>query len=231
MVREMGVSSSSVTSAVVPFSATVLRVDAFCALHPFSLHKLDAGPIRLMTIAHAFNYRMAVLQDGVKSALRVGRSRKAPGRFLMDTDLSWGQQVAVMFQIISTLTLEVPSFLEAMAEIRGVSPNEQLYSEPWGHIDHSDAHCLCLSSDRTAAYVHYLAFMPRESFMSSTEGDASVHTAVTNARLCHTPASEWDGRDRCLLSLIGRVLMAVFSWLYICDGRLTCWCLLIGSDR
>ena len=114
----MGVSSSSVTSAVVPFSSTVLRVDASCVLHPFSLHKLDAGPIRPVTIAHAFNYRMAVLRDGVKSALRVGRSRKAEGWFLTDTDLSWGQQVAVMFQIISTLTLEVPSFLEALAGLR-----------------------------------------------------------------------------------------------------------------
>ena len=30
----MSASSSSVTSAVVPFSATVLRVDASCVLHP-----------------------------------------------------------------------------------------------------------------------------------------------------------------------------------------------------
>ena len=107
----MGVSSGSVSSAVTPFLSTMLRIDGSCVLHPFSLPKLDAGPIRLMTIAHAFNYRIAVLRDGVKSALRVGRSRKAAGRFLMDTDLLWGQQVAVMFQIISTLTLEVPSFL------------------------------------------------------------------------------------------------------------------------
>ena len=77
----MGVSSSSLNSAVVPFSSTVIRVDVACVLHPFSVHKLDAGPIRLVTIAHAFNYRMAVLRDGVKSAVRVGRSRKAEGRF------------------------------------------------------------------------------------------------------------------------------------------------------
>ena len=96
-------SSSSVSSAGIPFSASILRIDGSCVLHPFTLHKLDAGPIRLMTIAHAFNYRMAVLRDGVKSAARVGRSRKAEGRFLTDTDLSWGQQVAVMFRIISTL--------------------------------------------------------------------------------------------------------------------------------
>ena len=61
----MGVSSSSVSSAGILFSATVLRIDGSCVLHPFSLHKSDASPIRLMTIAHAFNYRMAVLHDGV----------------------------------------------------------------------------------------------------------------------------------------------------------------------
>ena len=60
-----------------------------------------------MTIAHAFNYRVAVLYDGVKSAIRVGRSRNAEGRFLTDTDLSWGQQVAVMFLIVSTMALEL----------------------------------------------------------------------------------------------------------------------------
>ena len=42
---------------------------------------------------------LAVLWDVVKLAIRVGRSRKAEGWFLMDTDLSWGQQVAVMFQV------------------------------------------------------------------------------------------------------------------------------------
>ena len=39
-----------------------------CVFHPFSAHKLDAGPIRLVTIAHAFNYWMAVLRDDVKSS-------------------------------------------------------------------------------------------------------------------------------------------------------------------
>ena len=125
----MCVSSSSVSSAGIPFSASILRIDGSCVLHPFMLHKLDAGPIRLMIIAHAFNYRMAVLRDGVNSAARVGRSRKADGRFLTDTDLSWGHQVAVMLQIISTLALEFPSFLEALADIRGVSPDVQLDCE------------------------------------------------------------------------------------------------------
>ena len=67
----MGVSSSSVFSAGLPFSASILRIDGTCVLHPFTTHKLDAVPIRLLTIAHAFSYRMAVLRDGVKSAVRI----------------------------------------------------------------------------------------------------------------------------------------------------------------
>ena len=99
------VSSAALSSAVVLFSRTILLVDVASDLHPFFTHRLDAGPIRLATIAHAFNYRVAVLRDGVKSAARVGRSRKADRRILDDTDLSWGQQVAVMFQIVSTLCI------------------------------------------------------------------------------------------------------------------------------
>ena len=64
----MGVSSSSIFSVGLPFSASILRIDGSCVLHPFTTHKLDAGPIRLLTIAHAF-YRMAILRDGVKSAV------------------------------------------------------------------------------------------------------------------------------------------------------------------
>ena len=165
----------------------MLRIDGSCVLHPFSLHKLDAGPVRLMTIAYAFNYRMAVLRDGVKAAIRVRRSCKAEGRFLMDMDLSWGQQVAVMFQIVSTLALERPSFLEALAEIRGVSPNVQLDCEPWGHMDYSDGHCSCRSSDRMAAYVHDLAFILQESVMSSSAGDATAPSTMTDERSCLGP--------------------------------------------
>ena len=74
--------------------------DSSCVIHPFYVHKMDSGPVRLMTIAHAFNYRVAVLRDGVKSALRVGRSRKAERCFMINADIPWGQQVAVMFQIV-----------------------------------------------------------------------------------------------------------------------------------
>ena len=109
-----------------------------------------------MTIAHAFNYRMAVVRNGVKSAVRVGRSRKAEGRFLSGSDIPWGQQVAVMFQIVSTMALELPSFLAELENLRGISLNVHLNYEPWGHINHEDINCDCQSSDRTAAYVHDL---------------------------------------------------------------------------
>ena len=93
----MDVSSSSVASAGIPFSASILRIEGSCVLHPFTLHKLDAGPIRLMTIAHAFNYRMAVLRNGVRSAVGIGRSRKAEGRFLMT--LGQGETSAVLSSV------------------------------------------------------------------------------------------------------------------------------------
>ena len=115
-----------------------------------------AGPIRLMTIAHAFNYRMAVLRNGVKSAVRVAQAQKAEGCFLLNSDIQWGQQVAAMFQIVSTMVLELTSFLEELEELRGMSPNVQLNSEPWGHNNHKDITYECQTSDRMAAYVHDL---------------------------------------------------------------------------
>ena len=158
-------------------------------LHTLSVHKLDAGPGRLMTIAHAFNYRMAVLRDGVKSAVRVGRSRKAEGRFLSGSDISW---VAVLFQIVSTVALELPSFLAELENLRGISPNVHLECEPWGYIDHEDIDCGCQSSDRTAAYVHDLTVNERGPVPSPDAGVASsCYTRPrTNGHLCLEPSWE-----------------------------------------
>ena len=155
----MDVLFAALNLAVVSFPQEVLVVDATSILYPFSTHRLDAGPIRLTMIAYAFNYRMAVLRDGVKSAARVGRSRRAEGRILEDTAAPWGHQVAVMFQIVSALALEVPAFLQNIEKLRGVSPDLQLSCEPWGHADHNGGGCECLSSDRTGAYVHSLSLL------------------------------------------------------------------------
>ena len=76
----MDVTSAPLSAALMPVTPSVLHVDVSCALHPLFVHKLDSGPIRLMTIAHAFNYRVAVLRDGVWSAIRIGRSGDGTGK-------------------------------------------------------------------------------------------------------------------------------------------------------
>ena len=59
------VSSGARGSEVTFLPQEVLLVGTSNSLHPFFVHRLDVGPIHLMSIAHAFNYRVAVLRDGV----------------------------------------------------------------------------------------------------------------------------------------------------------------------
>ena len=106
----MDITSAPLISVPIPAEKRPARIDPSCVIHPFYIHKMDCGPVRLMTIAHAFNYRVAVLRDGVRSAIKVRRSRKAETCFLGEVNISWGQQVTVMFQIVSTLVEEVPAF-------------------------------------------------------------------------------------------------------------------------
>ena len=49
-----------------------LCIDENHVLHPFFRNRFDAGPVRLGSIMHAFSYRIAVLRDGAKPALRIG---------------------------------------------------------------------------------------------------------------------------------------------------------------
>ena len=199
--------TGSVGPPAISFATSAIRMDDTSVLHPFFPQKSDAGPIRSMTIAHAFNYRMAVLRNGVKSAVRVARARKAEGCFLVNSDIPWGQQVAVMFQIVSTMALELPSFLGELEELRGMSPNVQLNFEPWGHDDHEDVDCECQASDRTAAYVHDLTVNRRGPVDSPNAGVAS------NLR----PEPGWEkGRPglvpfvSCWPGAYGRLLLTVY---------------------
>ena len=66
------------------------------------------GLVSWFSIVHAFNYRITVLRDRAKPALRIGHSRRAERRFLEDVFIPWDKQVAVMFQILSALVLDVP---------------------------------------------------------------------------------------------------------------------------
>ena len=175
----LDVTSAPLITVPFPVESQVVEIDSPCVIHPFYIHKMDSGPVRLMTIAHAFNYRVAVFQDGVRSAVQVGRSRKAETCFLKDVNISWGQQVTVMFQIVSTLMEEVPVFTLRMRELRGEQPKVQLMDSPWGHVEHCVAKCICLDSDRTGAYVHCL--IPRTGKSDSTSlNDAEVSVEIEN---------------------------------------------------
>ena len=132
---------------VLPLMALV-RIVPGHGLHPFSVNLFDAGPVHLASIAHAFDYRVAVLRDGAKSALRSAHFRRAERVFLDDVSLPWGQQVAVMFQILCALVLYVPAAAECLTNFHGVSPDVLLAFKPWGHIDHTGVECGCRSSDR-----------------------------------------------------------------------------------
>ena len=52
-------------------------------------------------------------------------------------------------------------------------------------MNHSDWNCECLSSDRTGAYIHDLALMPRECLAVLELEDASVHTGGSGAWMSH----------------------------------------------
>ena len=50
---------------------------------------------------------------------------KAERCFLTNANIPWGQQVMVMFQIVSTLMAEVPEFELVMRELQGIQPHIQ----------------------------------------------------------------------------------------------------------
>ena len=112
-----------------------------------------------------------MLRDGAAPALRIGHSRRVERRFLDNVDISWDQQVAIMFQIVSVLVLDVPEVSACLDQSQGVPPNVLLSSEPWGHIDHDGNSCTCLSSDCTAAYIHGLSVIlpPRDMSLPSPD--------------------------------------------------------------
>ena len=200
--------SGSASPPAILFAPPVVRIDDTSVLHPYFPHKSDAGPVQLMTIAHAFNYRMAVSRNGMKSPVRVARARKVEVCFLLNSDIQWGQQVAAMFQIISTMVEELPSFLGELEELSGMPPNVQLESEPWGHDNHEDTECECQSSNRTAAYIHDLSVNKWEP----------ANSPDTDIGLSIRPESDWNKRPPGLVPFVscrpgayGRLLLACMN--------------------
>ena len=51
---------------------------------------------------------------------------------MINADIPWGQQVAVMFQIVSTLMADVPGFALVMMELRGMQPHYTAYGRYLG---------------------------------------------------------------------------------------------------
>ena len=135
-----------------------------------------------MTIAHEFNYPVAVLRDGVKSVARVSHFRIAAEQILEDIGIPWGHQVAVMFQIVCALALEVPLVLRDIVSLHGVSPNVSLSCEPWGHTDHT-------GRDSTGAYVHDLSLTTREASPVEEMADLSATPGGDGARMSQLPGA------------------------------------------
>ena len=136
--------SAPLISVPLRVESQIVGIDSSCVIHPFYIHKMDSGPMRLMTIAHAFNYRIAVLREGGTVDRLSGTVQKSGNMFFKGRKYFMGQQVVVMFQIVSTLMEEVPAFALRMRELRGEQPNVQLIDNPWGHVEDCVATCNCL---------------------------------------------------------------------------------------
>ena len=104
-----------------------------------------------------FNYRIDVLRDGIKQDAHTTHSRKVEHSFLDDVLLPWGQQVAVKFQIVCALALDVPAAAECVMDFHGISPNVLLAS-------------ICMN-------VHFLAFSCRPELLKRSSTSVSHNMA------------------------------------------------------
>ena len=61
-ISDMDITLAPLIAVPIPVESRAVRIDSSCVIHPFYIHKMDSGPVRRMTIAHAFNYRVTVLR-------------------------------------------------------------------------------------------------------------------------------------------------------------------------
>ena len=189
-------------------------MDTTISLHPFFMHQLDVGPIRLTAIAHAFNYRVAILRDGVKSTARVGHSWRAAEWILEDVGIPWGHQVTVMFQIVCALVLEVPSVLQDIASLHGVSPNV------WP-VNHGDIHTILvgivrayLRTARALMFTTYHWLPRRFRLWRNCRTSLTLPVGMVRGCACYLA---WASGARGLVPFVshrpgafGRLLLAVY---------------------
>ena len=94
-------------------------VDTTISLHPFFVYRLDVGPIRAYNNCSCVQLSRRGFAGWRKIGGGVVRSRRAAGWISEDIGLPWGHQVAVMFQIVCALALEVPSVLLDIESLHG----------------------------------------------------------------------------------------------------------------
>ena len=211
----MDVSSDSPGTVVIFLPQEVLLVDATISLHPFFMHRVECWPDPPYDDYPYVQLSGRSLRDGVKSAARVGHSWRAAERILEDVGIPWGQQVAVMFQIVCALALVVPSVLQDIESLNGMSPNLRLSCEPWGHIDHTGTACTCLSSDSTGVYVHGLSLategaspMEKMEDLSTAPGGDGAQMSLLSGAGAGRPGSVPFVSQR--PGAYGRLLLAVY---------------------
>ena len=103
-----------------------------------------------------------------------------------------------------------------MRDLQGEAPNMELKDNPWGHVEHCEANCTCLESDRTGAYVHCL--LPGPGTLNSIPAnDNEVSVEVENGFTFNNDCGYLGiGRPGSILFVsekpgaYGRLLLAVY---------------------
>ena len=75
----------------------------------------------------------------------------------------------------------------------GMSPNDILSCEPWGHMDHSGGGCECLSSDSMGAYIHDMLLVCE--CLSSDSTGAYVHDLLLVTEEAPSAEARDEARD------------------------------------
>ena len=75
----MDVTSATLISVQLRLESKSVELDSSCVIHPFYVHKMDSGPVRLMTIAHATGWI-----TGRSTVGRSSRTVKKSGKMFLD---------------------------------------------------------------------------------------------------------------------------------------------------
>ena len=108
-----------------------------------------------------------------------------------------------MFQIVSTLMVEVPDFASEIRRLQGLQPRFKLLNSPWGHGEQCVDKCDCLMSDRVDAYVHCL--IPRVTQADLTDLDNIDNSGQMAAGFTFRAIVGLTGRPPRAVPFVGQV--------------------------